>query len=79
MELQAFDQNLRLAGVVRFKSLIWIQRFNRVGACEVYAPATERNLQILKNGNYLHIMRDYGPYYTKTSLFVDGKKGSKPD
>lgn len=79
MELQAFDQNLRLAGVVRFKSLIWIQRFNRVGACEVYAPATDKNLQILKNGNYLHIMRNDGPIDTMTCQIVDVKKSSNPD
>lgn len=53
MELHVLNGNLALAGVVEYTSLIWIERFNRVGTCEVYAPATQRNRNILKIGNYL--------------------------
>ena len=53
MELYVLDQNLYVKGVLPFKSLIWIDRYNRVGSCEVYAPATENNVNLLQTGMYL--------------------------
>ena len=53
MELYALDGNLRKIGVIEYESLIWIERFNRVGTCEVYAPLTERNKNLLLIGNYI--------------------------
>lgn len=54
MELFALDGNLNPIGVIQFQSLIWIDRYNRVGTCEVYAPATEKNIELLKDGNYIY-------------------------
>lgn len=54
MELYALTQNLTVAGAVSFSSLIWIDRYNRIGSCEVYAPATEENVALLKVRNYLY-------------------------
>ena len=53
MELIALDKNLRRQGAISFKSLIWIDRYNRVGSCEIYAPATAENLAILTDGRYI--------------------------
>lgn len=53
MELYALDGNLNPVGFVEFESLIWIERYNRVGSCEVYAPLTDKNKDILVDGNYL--------------------------
>ena len=54
MELYALDGNLNPLGVIQFQSLIWIDRYNRVGSCEVYAPKTEKNLELLQDGNYVY-------------------------
>ena len=53
MELYALDKDLNTLGVIQAKSLIWIPRYNRVGTCEVYAPAIPLNADILKTGNYI--------------------------
>ena len=53
MELYALDGNLNPVGFVEYESLIWIERYNRVGSCEVYAPLTDKNKEILVIGNYL--------------------------
>ena len=53
MELYALDGNLNKIGVIEYESLIWIERFNRIGTCEVYAPLTDRNKNLLLIGNYI--------------------------
>lgn len=77
MELQAFDPNLRLISTVQFRSLIWIDRYNRVGSCEVYAPATDRNRAALKIGNYVCVMR--GNYTEMMCLIVNVKEKENPE
>ena len=53
MDLYVLNGNLDVIGFVDFKSLIWIERYNRVGSCEVYAPLTDKHKKILIDGNYL--------------------------
>ena len=52
MTLYVLDGNLKIVDSLEYKSLIWIERYNRVGSCEVYAPATQRNLDAIKIGRY---------------------------
>lgn len=42
-----------IAIIDNYKSLIWANRFNAVGDCELYLPATTENLQYLQRNNYL--------------------------
>lgn len=53
MEIYALNKDLNTLGAIQAKSLIWIPRYNRVGSCEVYAPATKENVALLKTGNYI--------------------------
>lgn len=48
------DGNLQTVALIdMYKSLIWANRYNTVGDCELYVPATTENLSVLKKGNYL--------------------------
>ena len=53
MEVYILDKNLKAIGIVdSFKSLIWANRYNEVGDCELYLPVGE-NISLLQIGNYL--------------------------
>ena len=60
MELLSLDEDLKRNGTIKFTSLIWIDRYNRVGSCEIYAPATPENIRMLKDG--LYVKRTDHPY-----------------
>ena len=53
-DVYVLNGNLELIGIVdSYKSLIWANRYNTVGDCELYVVATTENLAMLKKGNYL--------------------------
>lgn len=53
-EVYVLDGNLQTIALIdMYKSLIWATRYNAVGDCELYVPATMENLNVLKKGNYL--------------------------
>lgn len=53
-EVYVLDGNLQTVAIIdMYKSLIWATRYNAVGDCELYVPATTENLNVLKKGNYL--------------------------
>lgn len=44
---------VRIGMIDSYKSLIWANRYNEVGDCELYLPATTKAFNLLKKGNYL--------------------------
>ena len=53
------NQNLQAVGIVdTYKSLIWANRYSKVGDCELYLPATAENIAMLKIGFYLARLDD---------------------
>lgn len=54
IDIYVLDKNLQAIGIIdSYKSLIWADRYNTVGDCELYLPATNENLSLLQDGNYL--------------------------
>lgn len=54
IDIYVLDGNLETVGIVNgFTSLIWANRYNTVGDCDLYVPATIENLDLLKKDNYL--------------------------
>lgn len=48
------DGNLEPVGLVDgYKSLIWANRYGKIGDCELYLTATVENLELLTSGTYL--------------------------
>lgn len=57
LNIYVMNQDLQKIGVVdNYQSLIWAKRYIDFGDCEIYAPATETNLEIFQLDNY--IMRE---------------------
>lgn len=53
-DVYVLNKNLENVGIIdSYKSLIWVNRYNAVGDCELYAPAEAELLNILEIGNYL--------------------------
>lgn len=53
-DVYVLDYNLQPAGIVdNFDSLIWAERYDSEGDCELYITATAEYLQVLKKGYYL--------------------------
>lgn len=53
-DIFVLDKNLAAVGLVEdYKSCIWTTRYKAVGDCELYCPASEYLLQLLKDGYYL--------------------------
>lgn len=53
-DVYVLDKNLDAIGLVdTYKSLIWVNRYNDVGQCELYLPATTDALNLLQMGRYL--------------------------
>lgn len=53
-DIYVLNKNLENTGIIdSYKSLIWANRYNAVGDCELYAPAEAELLNILEIGNYL--------------------------
>ena len=54
MDVYVYDKNLNLVGLVdSYKSLIWANRYDEQGDCELYLQASETNLNLLRYGYYL--------------------------
>lgn len=54
MDVCIFDEDLRLTAIIDgYKSLIWAKRYNEVGDCELYVPATAENLGAIRIGCYI--------------------------
>ena len=52
--LIVYDDNLNVVGGFDgYKSLIWAKRYFEVGDCEIYAPATEESVAMLKIGRFV--------------------------
>lgn len=48
------NNNFETVGIVdTYKSLIWANRYNDLGDCELYVPATNENMNLLKRGYYI--------------------------
>lgn len=53
-DVYVLNGNLETIGIIdSYKSLIWANRYWRVGDCELYVPATNENLTLLAKNNYL--------------------------
>lgn len=54
MQVYVYNRNLELIKIVtRYNSVIWAQRYQEPGDCEIYLPATDENIRIFKIGYYL--------------------------
>ena len=54
IDVYVLDKNLSLIGLIdSYKSLIWANRYNEVGDCELYLEASEDNINLLQDGYYL--------------------------
>ena len=54
IEIIVLDRDLNRIGVIDYyESVIWAKRYNDIGDCELYLPATTEALSLLKKGNYL--------------------------
>lgn len=54
IDVYVLDKNLKLIGIVdAYKSLIWANRYAKVGDCELYLGASRKALSLLQEGNYL--------------------------
>lgn len=52
--IEVLDKNLDAIGMIEmYNSLIWSNRYWDIGDCELYLPATQDNLDLLKMGYYL--------------------------
>jgi len=48
------NNNFETVGLVdTYKSLIWANRYNDLGDCELYVPASNENMNLLKRGYYI--------------------------
>lgn len=53
-DVYVLDKNLMVIGIVdAYKSLIWSNRYNELGDCELYLEATTEALQLLQKDYYL--------------------------
>ena len=53
-DIYVYDRYLKLIGIVdTYKSLIWANRYNEVGDCELYIMATVENIELLQKNYYL--------------------------
>ena len=54
MTLYILDGDLLVCGMIdTFRSLIWAERYNEAGDCELYLKATNKNLELLQMGRYI--------------------------
>lgn len=53
-DIYIYDKNLAAIGIIdNYKSVIWANRYNDLGDCEIYLPANSDSLLILEKGNYI--------------------------
>lgn len=54
IEIYVLDKNLNMVSIVdTYESLIWVNRYNEEGECELYTEATENNLNLFQKGYFL--------------------------
>lgn len=54
MDVYVLDGNLEAIGVIDgYRSLIWANRYDKAGDCELYVEASNENISLLSMGNYL--------------------------
>lgn len=54
IDIVVLDGDLNRIDVVdNYESLIWVPRYNDIGDCELYLPATDKAIQLLRKGYYL--------------------------
>jgi len=54
IEIYVLDKNLNMVSIVdTYESLIWVNRYNDEGECELYTEASENNLKLFKKGYFL--------------------------
>ena len=54
IDIVVLDGDLNRIDVVdNYESLIWVSRYNDIGDCELYLPATDKAIQLLRKGYYL--------------------------
>lgn len=54
MDVYVLDENLQPIGLFdTYRSLIWANRYDKAGDCELYVDASVENFQLLSMGNYL--------------------------
>lgn len=58
-DIYVLDKNLKQIDVIdSYDSCIWANRYNEVGDCELYLPASTKMLNILQKDNYLIRLND---------------------
>lgn len=54
IDIYVLNKDLEEIGIIdTYTSLIWVNRYDEIGDCELYIEATNENLTLLKKGNYL--------------------------
>lgn len=54
IEIYVLDKNLNMVSIVdTYESLIWVNRYNDEGECELYTEASESNLKLFKKDYFL--------------------------
>ena len=54
IELYVLNRNLERIDIIdSYTSLIWANRYDDIGDCELYVEANEKYFELLKPGNYL--------------------------
>lgn len=54
IDVYILDKNLQAIGIIdAYNSLIWANRYNDVGDCELYLPASQDNIGLLQDGYYI--------------------------
>lgn len=54
IDIYVLDKNLQVVGVIdSYKSLIWANRYIKIGDCELYLTANSENISLLAIGRYL--------------------------
>ena len=78
MDVFVLDKRLQQIAVIdQYKSLIWAERYNTVGDCEVYLPATTTALDNLRIGYYLtKADSDMICQIKKIELTTDAERGN---
>jgi len=77
-DVYVLNRNLETIGIIdSYKSLIWASRYNTVGDCELYVPATNENLTMLKKNNFLmRIDNNMICQIKKIELDTDAEEGN---
>ena len=54
MEFYILNQSLAIQGIIdTYKSAIWTRRYYKAGDFEIYAPATDENMELLQKGYFV--------------------------